>query len=175
MKNFNVLAMDPSITAWGYAVSDLNGEILEVGCIKTSKQNKKRKIRAGDDDIRRIEEIVSILLLVIETYNIKYIVTEQPHGSQNSDAAKVVGMVNGVCVTINLILQIPIEYYLEADAKRCLFNRKEVTKSETMHLIDKLYKVPWTGFKYKDEAIADAIAIHFTALKQSNTLKIIKS
>jgi len=41
--------------------------------------------------------------------------------------------------------------------------------------IDKLYRVEWKGVKYQDEAIADALAIHYTALKQSNVLQLFKT
>jgi hypothetical protein len=32
----------------------------------------------------------------------------------------------------------------------------------------------WTGVKYVDEAVADALAIHYVASKQSSVLKIMK-
>ena len=40
--------------------------------------------------------------------------------------------------------------------------------------IDSLYDVPWYDTKYKDEAIADAMAIYHVATKQSEILKILK-
>jgi len=40
--------------------------------------------------------------------------------------------------------------------------------------MDKLYDVPWDNVKYKDEAVADALAIHNVASKESSTLKLMR-
>ena len=45
------------------------------------------------------------------------------------------------------------------------------TKKEMVDKIGELYGVHWSGTKYKDEAGADALAIHYVASQQSNVLK----
>ena len=173
-RSFTVLTNDPSLTAWGWAVLDQHGEILEVGCIKTAPEHKKRRIRVGDDNIRRISEINLTLKHVIERYNISYMLSELPHGSQNANAAKMIGMVAAICQTISDWKDIPIEWYSEGDAKKAVLGRVSCTKREMIDAIEKLYGVEWTGIKYRDEAGADALAIHYAAMQQSNVLKFWK-
>jgi len=67
---------------------------------------------------------------------------------------------------------LPIDWYGESDAKKHLLNKRSATKEETIKAISKIYNIPWTGVKYKDEAIADAMAIYHVAKSQSPLLKM---
>jgi len=169
--HMKVLANDPSITAWGWAVVDQEvgekGKVLEVGCIKTSPGYKKQKIRKGDDTTRRVMEINTALLSVIYKYNIKFLLSELPHGSQSAAAAVMIGIVTGIGQTLSDALGIPIEWYSEGDSKKNLLGKLSATKDETKDAISSLYKVPWTGVKYHDEAVADALAVYHVAINQS--------
>ena len=170
---FKVLANDPSMTAWGWCVVDAKTNfIYSTGCIKTGAENKVRRIRKGDDTIRRIQEINHQLINIIKVYDVKFIISELPHGSQNASAAVMLGLVTGVIQTIADVLDIPIDWYSEGDAKKYLLNKRSATKKETIDAIDKIYKVDWTKVKYKDEAVADAMAIYHVARSQSSVLKL---
>lgn len=169
-----ILTNDPSITAWGYAVVNHKGEIIECGCIKTEPQQKKRRIRKGDDSVRRISEIVQALLRVIKDYEVNLLLSELPHGSQNASAAVMVGVVTGIIQTLSDSLEIPVEWYSEQDTKKTCLGKKSATKDEMIQAIAKLYDVPWTKVKYRDEAIADAIAVYHTATKQSDIIQFFK-
>jgi len=39
--------------------------------------------------------------------------------------------------------------------------------------IDKIYDVPWTGVGYKDEAVADSLAVFHVAQEQSSTFMLL--
>jgi len=170
-KYGTILTNDPGITAWGYAVLDWKGKVLTAGCIKTEPSPKKLRIRKGDSTVRRVHEINQVLLRRIKEYNVSYILSELPHGSQSANAAMMIGIVTGIIQTISNTLDIGVEWYSENDAKKCLFSRKSVTKQAMINKIDSLYEVPWMGVKYKDEAIADALSIHYAALQMSSVLK----
>lgn len=172
-KHLTILTCDPSMTGWGYTVIS-NNIILFAGCIKTQPDNKVKRIRKSDDTIRRIHEINSILLSVIESYSVDYILSEAPHGSQNASAAVMIGMVTGMLQTIADCKNIPIEWYSENDAKKCVLHKKSVSKTDMINAIKALYNVPWKNIKYADEAIADSLAIYHTALQLSPTLKLLK-
>jgi Holliday junction resolvasome RuvABC endonuclease subunit len=174
-QNGTILTNDPSMTAWGWAIIDYMGNILSTGCIKTKTEGKKRRIRKSDETCQRISEINNILIDLIKKNNVKYILTEAPHGSQNASAAVMIGVVAAITQTISDCLQIGIEYYSEGDSKKCLLNKIAATKQETINAIGKIYKVPWTGIKWRDEAVADAISVYHVASKQSSTLKLLKS
>lgn len=172
-KSFPILTNDPSFTAWGWVVID-GMKLITKGTIKTVPLAKKLRIRKGDDTVRRIGEINNILLNTIHEYNVKYILTELPHGSQNASAAVMIGACAAILETISNTLDIPIEWYSEADAKKATLGKTSSTKKEMIDRIKQLYKVDWTNTKYKDEATADALAVHYVATKQSSTLKLFK-
>ena len=170
-----ILTNDPSITAWGWAVLNTDGKILECGCIKTEPHHKKLKTRKGDDDMRRITEINTWLLAKIAFYNVKYILAELPHGSQSASAAKALGMVSAQLQTIADALQIGIEWYSEGDSKMNALGKRTAEKQEMITAMDKTYNVPWSGIQFRDEAVADALAIHYVASRESSALKLFKN
>lgn len=168
-----ILSNDPSITAWGWVVIDIQDQVvLEAGCIKTIPNHKKLRIRKGDDTTRRISEINQALLHVFKKYDVKYILSELPHGSQSAVGAVMIGIVTGIVQTFADIKGIGIEWYSEADSKMCNLGKRAATKDEMITAIDKLYAMPWTNIGYKDEAMADAMAVYHTALKSSNIIKM---
>jgi len=116
-----------------------------------------------------------VLLPIIKEYKVVYILSELPHGSQNASAAVMIGVVAGLIQTISDVLCIGIEWFSEQDAKKNLFNKKSVTKQEMIETISHIYDVPWTDTKWRDEGIADALAIHYVASKTSSTLKLFKN
>lgn len=170
----SIMVHDPSITAWGWAVLDWDDQVLDAGCIKTSSEHKKRRIRKGDDTIRRISEINRRLLEVIHRYHTIYMVSELPHGSQSASAALMMGITSAVPQALGDALNIPVEWYSEGDAKKALLNKRSAAKQEIIDAIGELYQVDWTGVKYRDEAIADALAIHYVAQLNSQAIKMMK-
>lgn len=169
-KKSVVICHDPSITGWGFVVVDLNENILEVGCIKTEPNAAKLRIRKGDDLIHRIAKINEVLLGLIEKYNVKYMATELPHGSQSAVSAVMVGCVAGMAQTMAQTLKIPIEYYSEGDSKMSLLGKRAASKKETIQAIANIYDVPFENVGYKDEAIADAMSIYHLAKSESQIM-----
>lgn len=170
-----VITFDPSMAGWGYTViRPVDNYVVVKGCIKTESEQKKRRIRKGDDTVRRISELNRFLQGLLESYKIRLILTELPHGSQTASSAQMIGIVTGVTQTLSDAYSIPIEYYSEADAKKAVLNRKSVTKEETIQAINKLYSVKWTGIKYIDEAVADSMAVyHVAAISSGSMLKML--
>ena len=172
---FNILTNDPSMTAWGWAVLDSTGKILNAGAIKTSPSDKRLKLRKGDDRIRRISEINSVLLGVIAKYHVRLILSEQPHGSQSAVAAVMIGMVTGMLQTMSDIMAIAIEWYSEGDCKMAMAGKRSLgSKDEMVRLVGKEFDVKWQGIKWIDQAVADALAVYNLATIQSEILKFAK-
>lgn len=169
-----ILTNDPSFTAWGWVILSGDGTIFKTGCIKTASEQKKRRIRVSDDRIRRTMEITQYLLKLIKDHNITFILSEAPHGSQNASAAVMIGIVTGILVGISETLSIPMEWYSEQDSKKAVLGKKAATKEDMIEAIDRLYEMDWTGTKYIDEAVADALAVHYVATLQSPTLKFMR-
>lgn len=170
----NFLTIDPSFTACGWAVVSKADIVIASGCIKTEPEHKKKRIRVSDDRVARATVITQKLRSVIQTYNVQFILCEAPHGSQNASAAVMIGAVLGITVGISVCMNIPIEYYSEQDAKKAVLGKKAASKNEMVLEIHKLYNTKLTGTKYIDEAVADALAVHYVATQQSTVLKIMK-
>lgn len=173
-----ILTCDPSMTAFGWAVIDWQGQVKDSGCITTKPEAKKKRIRKGDDNTRRTGEIVYKLKSIINKYNVNYLLTELPHGSQSYNGATMIGRTEGIMETISQFTEIGIEWYSENDAKKFLFGKKAVSKNETVEKVKELLggkMQGWTGTQYIDQAIADALAIYLVAKNQSSTLKLMKT
>jgi Holliday junction resolvasome RuvABC endonuclease subunit len=175
IPDVTILTNDPSFTAWGWAVLDTKDNVLATGCIKTEPEHKKRRTRVSDDRANRAATIVRYLRNIIEKYNVCVILTEAPHGSQNANAAVMIGVVMGITTTLAECLSLPIEYYSEQDAKKELLGKKTATKDETIAAVGSLYEYDITGIKYVDEAVADSLAIHNVARHVSPLLKMMKN
>jgi Holliday junction resolvasome RuvABC endonuclease subunit len=167
-----IIAFDPSFTAWGWAVFQ-NHKRIDSGCIKTEPSAKKHKIRKGDDRVRRIGELYDVLLGVIESHKIDFIVAELPHGSQNAQAAIMMGSVAAIIMGFDRLLGIPVEWYTEADAKKALLGRISASKADVIQAVEETFNDRIVGFKYIQEAVADAMAVYHVAHKNSPTLKIL--
>lgn len=170
-----ILACDPSLRAFGFVIITYDGKVIHGGCVKTESENKLRRIRKGDDDVRRLDIILNVLKKKISMYKVNYIVSELPHGSKSSGAAKIIGMMSGMMTSIAKMADVGIEFYSEGDAKNCLHGKSSSTKQETIDAIAKMYEVPWTGIKFRDEAIADSMAIYNVAINESPVLQFLKA
>jgi Holliday junction resolvasome RuvABC endonuclease subunit len=170
----NVLSFDPSLTAFGWVVMNKD-TVIDKGCIKTEPNHKKQRIRKGDDDMRRVSEINAELLRIVKKYKIIYIVSELPHGSQNASASNALGMVKGAVQALSDFYGVGLEWFSEADGKKAILRKNTATKKEIINRVDEIFKVDWTGIKYKDEAIADALAIYYCAQLHSHVVRTFKN
>ena len=168
-----ILALDPSLTAFGWAVME-GQEIVECGCIKTQPLAKKQNIRKGDDRCRRITEINTVLLGLIAKHQIKYILSEQPHGSQSAVAAIMVGIVLGIIQTIADAKGIGVEWYSEGDCKDNLLGRRSASKNEGIAAVKRLFRYRLRGIKYFDEAVCDALAVYYYGMVFSPVVKMLR-
>lgn len=171
-----ILALDPSITAFGWCLFSLDGKPKEAGCIKTAPSPKKLKVRKGDDRVRRIKEINTKLLQIIKGNNVALIVTEQPHGSQSAVSALMIGIVLGVIQTLSDCKSIPVEWYSEGDCKKFVVGKRVASKDEIKTTVSKIYTdIPFTGTGYIDEAIADSVAVYHAACCSSDFLQLLRN
>jgi len=171
-----IIAFDPSIRGWGWVVFNQAGLIIEGNAIRTESKSKAKKIRKGDDNVRRVSEIDTALKRVFKKYKIHHIVSELPHGSQNSMAAMTQGVNLGVIQTIGTFLDIGIDWYSEADAKKSVTDRKQITKDDMVIIIDELYpSYHPRGTKWIDQATADAVAVYHVACTQSPTIQFLRT
>lgn len=168
-----IMVNDPSITAWGWVIIRDDGVVVEAGAIKTTPSSKKLHTRKGDDRVRRVTELNVELIRLVKKYNISFLISELPHGSQSAVAAVMIGMVTGVMQTIGDCLGIPVEWFSEGDAKISIAGKRSVEKDEMVIIVKRFYEVPWCETKWEDQAIADSMAVYHVAKQQSQILKMI--
>lgn len=97
----HVLACDPSLTAFGWAVFRVGPRpeadaLVECGCVRTAPDAKARHVYQADEDGRRVDEIAERLAEVIGRWKVAMVVAEAPAGSQHANAAKALGLSAGV-------------------------------------------------------------------------------
>lgn len=171
-----ILTNDPSFTAWGWSVISFDGTVVKTGCIKTEPEHKKLRIRKGDDNVRRINEIASTLNNIMNEYNVNYVLSELPHGSQNANAATMIGAVIGILESICVVKGLGVEWYAESDSKKMLLGKEAATKTEMVDaVLRKFPKLKISNTKYIREAVADSLAIYVVAEQQSNAIKLFKT
>lgn len=175
-----VLAVDPSLTAFGWAVVPVKTPTIVYlsGCIKTKSSDKKLKIRKGDQRIARVQIINKNLLDLIREIDIVLIVAEQPHGSQSAGAAVSLGLMIGILQTLSDSFDLPIEWYSEHEAKKFNLQNHKVTKLEMIEAMSSIFSnwhLPGYGNKAINEAVADSLAVYNTALFYSPLLKYLKN
>lgn len=170
----NIMALDPSLRAFGVAILNKDN-VLYTECIKTQALNKKTRIRKGDDDIRRISYIALRIKQIVKNYNVSVVVSEMIHGSQNYSGAKTLGIIESMISCMSVFLDIPLEFYFENDIKKYIFNRRSVSKDETLEFISLNYPFEWKKDKESNYAIADAIAVYHYAKTQSSVIKLLNN
>lgn len=173
-----VLTNDPSMVAWGWAILNIDGVVVDCGAIKTTPSPKKLNVRKGDDRIRRIKELNLELMRIMDKYQPSLILSEQPHGSQSASAALMIGITAGVMQTISDTYHTPIEWYMESEAKKAVSGKRSVGKDEMVVIIQGRYAASfqqnwWKQTKWENQAIADALAVYYAAVNQSELMKML--
>lgn len=163
----NILACDPSIREFGYAVI-IDDEIMDYGCIKTKSGEFDSKIR---DRIRRLMKIAFVLDKMIHDWDIDTVVTEQVGGSQSASGVWSLAGSTAVVSTICSIYQLENYWYNKWDVNEAIFGRKKNVSKEDMVTIirDRCPQIDLTeDFKYVREAVSDSLSIYLTHKDSNN-------
>jgi Holliday junction resolvasome RuvABC endonuclease subunit len=169
----NILSFDPSITEFGLAIIN-SDTIIDAECIKTNPGHSEHNITKSRDKARRASKIVKRILDVLCHHRIKTIVSELPQGSQSAPAADCLGMARSIVQTIADCYSKQIIWVKQHDSKMTMVGKSDAEKHEMIDAVDNSDinfpelgdpkdGAPWTGIKYRDEAIADAVAVYITA------------
>lgn len=157
------LSIDPSITATGWVLikeSNNTYKLLDSGvekvgvCGKSKTDNKFQK--------QRYYSFFIYELLKKNQPDVVYV--EYPHGSQSYTAAWALSMCTSIITSMCISLSILCYPVLESRVKKCVHGKsKNVSKEMTREkMIDFYKKIGYieSQFKYKAEAIADALAVY---------------
>lgn len=170
-----ILALDPSFTAWGWAVIEVNGDndrLVDCGTIRTKPEEKKRGLRVADDDLRRVQELFTELERIWKKYDPVGIVTEVSGGAQSARASRTIGMTEGILGSFITAKMAPAEFYTAMEGKKAATKNRKASKEDVLmamraHFGDKL--IPRKPRACR-EAVGDALAV-FMASKQGNVYR----
>jgi Holliday junction resolvasome RuvABC endonuclease subunit len=105
MSVINLLGIDPSLTATGWSVIEVDTDtrqivrVRAVGLIETAP-TKIKSVRKSSDALERARKIRTELLAVIAQHNIKLAASEVPSGAQSASACYAFGIVVGLLAAL---------------------------------------------------------------------------
>jgi Holliday junction resolvasome RuvABC endonuclease subunit len=181
-----VLSLDPSLANTGYVVYEcVKGKWIPVehGIIKTEKSQKKFKVSAGDDMVRRWRIVVQKLKELHAKYLFSALVAElTPGGVQNASAAQSLYGAKALIISFSELMDIPGEFVTPRNVKIALCKTPGAAKAEMMIAADKLtgigkdYKATKTSknpYALKFEHVADAVGAFEYVRHSSPVIKLI--
>ena len=157
-----ILALDISLSEFGIAIFNSEGNLVHGECVITKPVKKKFNTRVIDSDQLRVKEIALRLLELHKQYNFKGIVAEvPPGGTQGARSATALGMAKGAVWTFAALMNLPFEGYLPHEAKKAATGKMNASKEEVAEAV----KRRWRDFKFPTaknhlEAICDACSVY---------------
>ena len=109
MKTMNIIGLDPSLTATGWCVMEVEIpslrplRVIEHATSKTAP-NKNKKVRVSSDNLERARTQHKAMLDAIERHGCKLAISEVPSGAQSAKAAMAFGMVIGLLASMPIAL-----------------------------------------------------------------------
>jgi crossover junction endodeoxyribonuclease RuvC len=158
-----ILALDPSLRAFGWAVVEVTkkGKTLKgCGCIQTDTIKASLKT---DSDTARLATIASVLQEVILKYKPELIVFENPVGSKSSRANQALSFVKGLVISAAIFSKLPYYTIRAKTAKKGTTGETNADKGQVMETV--IVEFPefevltdkWS--KVKKYAASDAAAV----------------
>lgn len=151
------LGLDPGFACLGYAVVELTGTTISVktlGIIRTEKSDKKRKVLASDDNLRRARELVRAFHPIAE--GTVAICAEAMSFPRNSSAAAKVAMCWGVVACLSELMDVPIVQVSPKELKRAVCGNATASKEEVAKALDQRF-----GRTFAEELVGKGVAPSF--------------
>jgi len=138
-----VLGLDPGFGKCGYSIFEVDKDpkedtVVELGVIKTSKSNKKRKILAADDNLDRASEIAKKLWKL--SHGVSAICAESMSFPRNSSTAAKMAMCWGIVAAIAVRRQVPVLQATPQEIKKCICSDKTASKEAIQEKLNDTYK-----------------------------------
>lgn len=148
-----VLGVDPGFAQAGWSVIQVElgsqvslsgrqaqrSSVIAAGRFQTEKSAKKLKVNVGDDDWRRTKELASMLVNVIQDYDIKLVCMESMSSPPNSMTSKKIAFFIGAVAAICQVLDVPCTQITPKRIKKMLCGRINVTDEKIREALDELY------------------------------------
>lgn len=145
-----ILGLDPSLNSFGYAVilATDSVKLLAKGTIKSaSKEEYYSKLLKIQTEIKD----------VIQKFKPDVVGIEANFVNNNAQTSLKLGVVRGICISIALLQNIPIEEYSPAVVKKTICGSGSGDKNQLFYMLNTL--VPGHNCKTDDESDALSVAI----------------
>lgn len=168
-----IFAMDPSMTAFGWAGLGPDCRPDGLGCVRTEKGTAGRHVYVADDDGLRVDAIASVLVAQIRARPwVKVIATEAPAGAQHAASAKALGLSYGCVRAVGVALGLRVVTVQAHEPRTLLCGSKGASKSDVEAALRELYPEAGAMLEPNGRRVAapvregafDALAVAHTVL-----------
>ena len=150
MEGVFILGVDPGFAFFGLSVVQLLPDaerIVWVDVIRTQKTDKKREVRAADDNFHRAQVIAAELHAVVKQHCPVAIAAEAASDPRNASAAGKIRMAWGVLADLCYVYQLPLVQVSPQDIKKALCGDKSASKEEVRAALEGRYSGQFDVFK----------------------------
>jgi Holliday junction resolvasome RuvABC endonuclease subunit len=158
-----VLGIDAALCNLGIAAVDITptGErVVETLVARTEPSPKKRKVRAIDDDARRVDELVRALDAAVTKHRPAVLAVEATGAGKGSKAVRAMALVFGAVVTVARLRGLPLVQANPIDVKLAMTGRKNASKDEVILAVEQRFPdVEWPSPVGIIEHAADAVGV----------------
>ncbi len=138
-----VLGLDPGFGKCGYCKFEIDTReeddtVVELGVLKTSKSNKKRKMLAADDNVERASYLAKKLWKL--SHGVLAICAESMSFPRNSATAAKMAMCWGIICAIAVRRQIPVLQATPQEIKKRVCDNKSASKQDIQDKLNQTYK-----------------------------------
>lgn len=149
-RDVRVLGVDPGFASFGYAVVQLteSGENVKfVDVVRTQKVDKKRNVKAADDNFQRGQVIAAALYGAVQKYEPMVITAEAASWPRNAGATAKVAMSWGILIALCHQYRLPMVQASPQEIKKTLCDSKSATKESVREALEVRYPGQFDGFK----------------------------
>lgn len=147
-----VMGVDPGFASLGWAIARLYEDrevIFDVGVIHTEKSDKKRAVRASDDNVMRAREIYEALHSVIQPQALVAVTAEGMSFPRSASVAAKMAMSWGVLVSLCAQYKLPIIQSSPKEVKKALTGTGTASKEEVQVALIQRYPGGFDAFMRK--------------------------
>jgi crossover junction endodeoxyribonuclease RuvC len=156
-----VLGIDAALCNLGLAAVELAASrehLVEVMVARTEPSPKKRRVRAIDDDARRVAELVVALERFIDRHRPAALAVEATGAGKGSKAVRAMALVFGAVVAVAKVRGLPLVQASPTDVKLAIAGRKDASKDDVVAAVVKRFPgVAFQGPRGVWEHQADAV------------------
>lgn len=159
-----VLGLDTGLANMGWAVVEyVDGErrLVDGGVISTKPSDKKRRVLASDDNMRRIQEAALALAPVFDRHRIVFAAIEAQSWPRSSESSAKIGMSWGIAGALLAVHRIANAQAAPMDIKKAVAGNGSASKTDVQAGVAKLVSGAGEALadlpKTRREHLADAI------------------